>query len=98
MFSCKSPQISLEFSNYLNSEINAYGEVYLEGAMPSGLWSASTLKAHLGSTRFMKVARILHEDERDLVVKIFVKPEKLEDEVVLEVFTSLNRTISFVNH
>ena len=62
--------------------------------MPSGLWSASTLKAHLGSTRFMKVARILHEDERDLVVKIFVKPEKLEDEVVLEVFTSLNRSIS----
>ena len=58
--------------------------------MPSALWSASTLKAHLGSTRFMKVARILHEEERDLVVKIFVKPDKLEDDVIQKVWNFLD--------
>ena len=41
-------------------------EHYLERHLPPQIWSQSTLKSHLGSTRFMKVARISHEIEGDL--------------------------------
>ena len=69
-------------------------EHYLEHHLPPQIWAQSTLKAHLGSTRFMKVARIVHEQERDLVVKIFVVPEKQNETVELTKYLRRVREIT----
>jgi len=69
-------------------------EHYLEHHLPPQIWAQSTLKAHLGSTRFMKVARIVHEQERDLVVKIFVVPEKQNETVELAKYVRKVREIT----
>lgn len=73
-------------------------EHYLEHHLPASIWSQSTLKSHLGSTRFMKVARIAHEVERDLVVKIFVIPEKLQDVELIKYITQIRDITTRLNN
>ena len=51
-------------------------EHYLQHYLPNVIWSKCSIKSHMGSTRFMKVAKLEHEVEREIVVKIFVAPEK----------------------
>ena len=51
-------------------------EHYLQHYLPNVIWSKCSIKSHMGSTRFMKVAKLEHEVESEIVVKIFVAPEK----------------------
>ena len=46
----------------------------------------------MGSTRFMKVAKLEHEVEREIVVKIFVAPEK--QDVDLELYGDKIRQVA----
>ena len=67
-------------------------EHYLQHYLPHLIWSKCAIKSHMGSTRFMKVAKLEHEVEREIVVKIFVAPEK--QDVDLELYGDKIRQVA----